>query len=292
SRLAFNESSRNADRWRCNCKVTAQWVARRGFQCFPFLPRRDRQELRAHAFHSNTRENAALQVQRGLSLLIERMHGHDTDLATLADEDTRHRMVDGARRMNSRRKPPYWPDWIPGVSIKNRGRIKPAAARGIEEPSSVVIGRPPPRLKTDPGPAKRGIHDPLPVGEGRPAKARAERPPAISVCTTVGKGAIGIEISEPGRVVRRTCVLQSRACGAGNAIDATGNPAIKVIFTWKAADGQRRIVACLDGEGLAVVEPRLILIVQNGNAALIGLDRTAVVEIIHPECAAVIRFHG
>src|SRR2546423_3737727 len=133
----------------------------------------------------------------------------------------------------------------------------------MEEPSSVVIGRPPPRLKTDPGPAKRGIHDPLPVGEGRPAKARAERPPAISVCTTVGKGAIGIEISEPGRIVRRTRVLQRRACGVGNAIDATGNPTIKVIFIWKAIDAQGRIVACLDGKGLAVVEECFILIVQD-----------------------------
>src|SRR5437016_5445225 len=220
------------------------------------------------------------------------MHGHDTDLATLADEDTRHRMVDGARRMNSRRKPPYWTDWIPGVSIENRGRIEPAAARGIEQPSSIVIGRPPPRLKTNPGPAKRGIHDPLPVGEGRPAKARAERPPAISIGTTVGKGTIGIEISEPGRVVRRTRVLQRRACGVGNAIDTTGNPAIKVIFIWKAADGQGRIADCLDGEGLAVVEPRLILIVQNRNAALISLDRAAVVEIIQAKSGSRVGFHG
>ncbi len=40
--------------------------------------------------------------------MIERMHGHDAYFATLADEDTRHRMVDGARRMNSRRRPSYW----------------------------------------------------------------------------------------------------------------------------------------------------------------------------------------
>src|SRR5207253_10790841 len=87
-------------------KNSVEFRARR-FQCFPFLPRRDRQELRAHAFHSNTRENAALQVQRGLSLLIEWMHGHDTDLATLADEDTGHGMIDGARWMSSRRDTPY-----------------------------------------------------------------------------------------------------------------------------------------------------------------------------------------
>src|SRR5438445_6789462 len=100
------------------------------------------------------------------------MHGHDTDLATLADEDTRHRMVDGARRMNSRRKPPYWTDWIPGVSIKNRGRIEPAAARGIEQPSSVVIRRPPPRLKLTQVQPNAGsmIHCPLVKGDQpRPA---------------------------------------------------------------------------------------------------------------------------
>ena len=224
--------------------------------------------------------------------MIEWMHGHDTDLATLADEDTRHGMIDGARWMNSRRDTPYRTNRITRVSVENRGGIKPAAAGGIEKPSPIVVGRPTPGLKADPSPAKPGIHDPLSVGEGRPAKARAERPPAISVCTTVGKGAIGIEISEPGRVVRRTRILQSRACGAGNAIDATGNPAIKIIFIWKAADGQGRIVACLDGERLAFFKLRQLFVVQNGNAPLIGFDRAAVVVVVHTECAAVVGLHG
>src|SRR5207248_11311512 len=105
-------------------------------------------------------------IQRSFSFLIERMHGHDTDLATLADEDTRHRMVDGARRMNPRWDPPYRTNWIPRVSVENRGGIKPAAAGGIEKPSPIPLGRPTPGLKADPSPAKPGIHDPLSVAEG------------------------------------------------------------------------------------------------------------------------------
>ena len=120
SGLGFYHSSRNA-RWRSSGdKAAAETFARRRFQRFPFLAALDRQELRAHTFRAHARENAALQIQRGLSLLIERMHGHDAALAALANEDSRHWMIDGARRMNATGETPSRDNSIPRVSVENR----------------------------------------------------------------------------------------------------------------------------------------------------------------------------
>jgi hypothetical protein len=98
--------------------------------------------------------------------LIERMHRHDTGLAALANEDSRDGAIEGVRRMNALGKPPSRTDRVHRVSVENRRGIKPAAAGGIKEPSSIVIGSPAPRLIADPGPAKCRIHDPLPIREG------------------------------------------------------------------------------------------------------------------------------
>src|SRR5258708_23911148 len=181
---------------------------------------------------------------------------------------------------------------MPRVSVKKRRGIKPAPARGIEEPSSVMIGSPAPRLIARPGPAKPRIHDPLPIREWRPAKSHAKRSPTVSICPTRGKGAIGVKVGKAGSVVGRTCVLQRRCGGGGDAVDAARDPAIEVIFLGKAADAQGRIVAGFQPKGLALFEPRRVLIVQNGNAALIGFDRAAVVVIIQPKCAPAVGFHG
>ncbi len=85
--------------------------------------------------------------------------------------------------------------------------------------------------------------------------------------------------------------MQRRARGRGDAVDVAGDPAIEVVFIRKAADAQRRIVACFHRKGLALFEPRDVLIVQNGNAALIGLDSAAVVVVIKPERAPAVGFH-
>src|SRR6202521_1116603 len=180
----------------------------------------DRHDLCAHAFRSHIRENAALQIQRCLPFLIERMHGHDAALAALTNEDSRHRTIDGTRGMNAPGEPLSRADWITWVSIENWRGIKPAATGGIEEPSSIVIGSPAPRLIAHPSPAKSGIHEPLSIREGGPAEAHAKRPPTVSIGPAGGEGAIGIQIGESRGVIRRTCVLQRRGRCGGDAVDA------------------------------------------------------------------------
>jgi len=88
-------------------------------------------------------------------------------------------------------------------------------------------------------------------------------------------------------------VYRSAAVVAGgDAVDAAGDPAIKVVFIRKAGDVHGRIVACFHRKGLALFEPRGVLIVQNGNAAFIGFDSAAVVVIIKAESASAFGFHG
>jgi hypothetical protein len=75
-------------------------------------------------------------------------------------------MIDDARWINAAREVPSRNTSISWVPVKNGRGIKPAAAGGIEEPTSIVIRSPAPRLIADPGVAKRGVHDPLPIREG------------------------------------------------------------------------------------------------------------------------------
>src|SRR5258708_27063001 len=220
------------------------------------------------------------------------MPRHDTAPAALANEDSRDGSIDGLRRMNAPGEPPSRTDRVHRVSVENRRRIKPDAAGGIKEPSSIVIGSPAPRLIADPGPAKCRIHDPLPIREWRPAKPHTEGSPPVSISSTRGKGAIAIQIGESRNVIRRTRVLQRRGGGGGDAVDAAGDPVIEVVFIRKAADAHGRIVACFQRKGLALFEPRRVLILQNGNAALISFDSSGIVVIIKPESAPAISFHG
>src|SRR2546426_1797516 len=168
------------------------------------------------------------------------MHGHDTALAALANEDSRHWMIDGARGMNATGETPSRDNSIPRVSVENRRGVKPAAAGRIEEPSSIVIRSPAPRLKANPGVAERGIHGPLAIRERRPTEAHTERSPTKSIGPAVGKGAIGIEIGESRSVIGRTSVLQRCSCGGGKNFDAAGDPAGGVVFLGEAADAAGR----------------------------------------------------
>src|SRR5947207_12898195 len=129
------------------------------------------------------------------------MHRHDAALAALANEHARHRTIDGTRGMNATREPLSRYAGV-SVSVENRRGIKPAAARGIEEPSSIVIGSPAPRLRASPGPAELRIHDPLPTREWRPAEPHTKRSPTVSVYPAVSEGPIGIQIGEPRNVAR------------------------------------------------------------------------------------------
>jgi len=224
--------------------------------------------------------------------LIEGVHRHDAALHALSNENSRHRMIDDARWINATREVPSRNTSISWVSVKNGRGIKPAAAGGIEEPSSIVIRSPAPRLIADPGVAKRGIHDPLPIGERRPPETDAKWSPTKSIGTAVGKGAIGIEIGESRSVIRRTGVLEGCGRGGGDTFDAAGNPAVEVVFFWKPADDQRRIVACFHRKGLALFKARGVLIVKDGNAALIGFDGAAIVVIVQTEGASMLGFHS
>src|SRR5258708_28082910 len=186
------------------------------------------------------------------------MPRHDTAPAALANEDSRDGSIDGLRRVTAPGAPPSRTDRVHRVSGETGWRIKPAAAGGIKEPSSIVIGSPAPRLIADPGPAKCRIHDPLPIREWRPAKPHTEGSPTVSISSTRGKGAIAIQIGESRNVIRRTRVLQRRGGGGGDAVDAAGDPAIEVVFIRKAAGAQGKGVACLHRKVLARFDPRRV----------------------------------
>lgn len=49
-----------------------------------------------------------LQIQRSLAVLVERMHGDDTEPAVLANEYSRGRTIERVRRMDDGRKTLSW----------------------------------------------------------------------------------------------------------------------------------------------------------------------------------------
>lgn len=83
--------------------------------------------------------------------MIEWVHGDNTKLAAIANEDRRYRTIDRMRRMNPLGEAPHWTDRIARVSVENRRRIKPAAAGGIEQPAAIVIRSIAPGLIAEPG---------------------------------------------------------------------------------------------------------------------------------------------
>jgi hypothetical protein len=198
----------------------------------------DRQNLRADALGSHVRENAAFQIQGSLSFFIERMHRHDAALATFANENSRHRTIDKAGRMNDLGVSRHRAESVPRVSVKDRRGIKPAAAGRVEEPSTIVIGGPAPRLIADPSGAEKRIRNPLAICERGPAKPDTERPPTVSISAAIGKGAIGIQVGESRSVIRGTGILQRRSRCSGNTFDTAGDPAVEVVLLWKAAHVQ------------------------------------------------------
>src|ERR1700682_2603323 len=92
---------------------------------------------------------------------------------------------------------------IATVSVISWGRIKPAAARSVKEPASIVVRSPAPGLGAGKGPAEARVPHPLPHGEGRPAQARAEGAPAVAVAAAGRPGTVGGEVGGGRRIVGR-----------------------------------------------------------------------------------------
>ena len=191
--LAFKNGPRNTGRSGGGRETAGKRIARRRFQRLPFLSRRQGRSRLAQTFCSHRGENAMFQILRCLAFLIERMHGHDADFAVVANEDRGDRVIEGTRWMNHRREPSSWAH-ASRVAVKSRRGIKPAAATTIKEPAAVMIGRPAPRLRANPGPAKTRIVDPLPGCERRPANSRTKRPPAVSVTAAIQEGSVRVEV--------------------------------------------------------------------------------------------------
>src|SRR5260370_29580175 len=87
----------------------------------------DRQNLCADALRSHVREDAAFQIQGSLSPFIERMHRHDAALAALVNENSRHRTIDEAGRMNELWVSGHRAEGAPTGSVKKRrgGKTRP-----------------------------------------------------------------------------------------------------------------------------------------------------------------------
>src|SRR5690348_4661634 len=192
-------------------------------------------------------------------------------------------MIDRSRRMNSRRESPDGNTGAGIEAVTNRRRVKPASAAGVKQPSTVMIGRPAPRVEAIPSPAESGIQNPLTVRKRRPAVANAERPPAEAVSAAVGPGTVRVKASETRRVVGRTGVLHGGRIRGGNRVDLSGDPAVEFILSRNAADAHGGRIAGLHRERLAFFEGRGFVLVKHGDAAGEIFHGAAIVKIIETE---------
>src|SRR5215469_4717322 len=157
---AFQHGSGDAFGWRSMLQGVAKSLFGGGLQRFPSFSRRESNRAGCPGG-----KNAVLKIQGRLALGIERMHGNETHIPLAVNEHCRDRMIDGARRMNSRRESPNGNARARIVAVNDRRRVKPAAAAGIKEPAAVMVGSPAPRLEAGKGPAESGIPNPLTIGK-------------------------------------------------------------------------------------------------------------------------------
>src|SRR6184192_3534377 len=155
-----------------------------------------------------------------------------------------------------------------------------------------MIRSPTPRLEARKCPAESRVPNPLPIGEGRPAIANAEGPPAKAVSSAIRPRTVGIEAAEAGRVVRRICVLHGGRSGGGNRVDLSGNPMIEFVLFRNAADAHGRFVAGFHREQLPFCKRRGLVLMQYIDVARNCLDRAAVVKIIEAERGAASGLNG
>ena len=207
-----------------------------------------------------------LQIQRSLAILIERVHGHDSELAVLANENSCRCVIERARRMDDGRSAPDRVSSVTSIAVVRWRRIKPPATRGVKKPATIMVRSPTPRLVAGKSPAETGIHNPLAHGERRPSQACAEGPPAVAVASAGRPSAIRIKIGVAGSVIGSVRILKGRVRRRGNRINATGDPMVEIVVGGKAAD-THGIFSSLHGERLTLAELRGFFLVQDGGVA-------------------------
>src|SRR5262249_27211186 len=174
----------------------------------------------------------------------------------------------------------------PAAETAETRRPDPAEHR-IENPSTKMIGEPAPWLVVDERPAEKWIHKPETAIEGRPTEADSVRPPAISIAGDWAPRTIGIQVGQTRRIVGRIDILLgSRGC-ISDAINAAGDPAIKIVVFRSASNADGRVVIGAHRKGLAFGKFRGFVLAANGDAALGDIHSAAIIEIVDAEVRAI-----
>src|SRR5207244_12467103 len=112
------------------------------------------QNARDRSDASPRRNNSMIQVQGSLALAVQRMHRNDPERFVVANKNRSYGTIDGPRRMDPRRQAPDGNARSGAVAaIRQRRRVVPTSAAGVEQPAPVVVGSPTPGLETVPRPA-------------------------------------------------------------------------------------------------------------------------------------------
>src|SRR5713101_280733 len=217
------------------------------------------------------RHHALAEIEGCLAARVQRMGGNNSQRAAGADPNSR----DGA------------PGDAPVPNAKTSRRPNPAKT-GFEDPSAEVIRQPTPRLVADKRPAEERIEIPIAVAviERRPSEANAIGPPTVTVAGNGIPRAVGVEITEAGRIIGRAGVLHRGSRGRHDAVFAAGDPVVKIVVFGKPANVDGRVFAGTHGERLAFFERGGVVLVSNVDVALEDVDVAAVIEIVHAEASA------
>jgi len=126
---AFENGARRAHRGSCSNKTACQRVMCRRFYGFPFLSAGCGENRRRRIPGCLGGKDAVPQIQRSLAVLVQGMHGDDTELAVLANEYSRGRTIERVRWMNGRKT---LSRVTPVHSVIRWRRIEPTATRGVK----------------------------------------------------------------------------------------------------------------------------------------------------------------
>src|SRR5437764_15267360 len=93
-----------------------------------------------------------------------------------------------------------------------------------------MIRSPTPRLETRKSPAESRVPNPLPIGEGRPAIAYAERPPAEAVSSAISARTVGVETAGSRCIVGGVRGLHRGRHGDGLLVALSGHRRTGVVL--------------------------------------------------------------